>query len=105
MYALFPCPQACIRRRAILSAGANSACPDAASAERAVNEIWESYFSDTRPFDEVHVSLCRTVRLLDLSINPLITSELGISSNFAMENVTVNILPYCVLFIVVRTSQ
>ena len=73
MYALFPCPQACIRRRAILSAGANSACPDAASAERAVNEIWESYFSDTRPFDEVRVSpcpcgACPTVRLPDLLV-------------------------------------
>jgi len=96
MYALLPCPQACIHRRAILSACANSACPDAASAERAVNEIWESCFSDTRLFDEVHVSPCWTVRLLcrSMSINPLITLELGISSNFAMGNVTVNILPY-----------
>ena len=51
------CTQACVRRRAILSVRANPACLDAASAERAVNEVWESCFSDTRPFDEVRVSL------------------------------------------------
>jgi hypothetical protein len=28
-------------------------CPDEAAAERAVNEVWESCFGDTRPFDEV----------------------------------------------------
>lgn len=52
--------QACVRRRAVLSVRANPACPDTASAERAVNEVWESCFSDTRPFDEVYVSPCRT---------------------------------------------
>jgi hypothetical protein len=42
-----------VRRRAILSVRANPACPDDATAEKAVNEVWESCFSDTRPFDEV----------------------------------------------------
>jgi len=46
--------QACVRRRAILSVRANSACPDEAAAERAVNEVWESCFNDTRPFDEIY---------------------------------------------------
>ena len=32
---------------------ANPACPNEAAAERAVNEVWESCFNDTRPFDEV----------------------------------------------------
>ena len=45
--------QECVRRRAILAVRANPACPDQASAERAVNEVWESCFNDTRPFDEV----------------------------------------------------
>ncbi|KIJ11335.1 hypothetical protein PAXINDRAFT_164113 [Paxillus involutus ATCC 200175] len=45
--------QACVRRRAILSVRANPKCPDEAAAERAVNEVWESCFNDTRPFDEV----------------------------------------------------
>lgn len=45
--------QACVRRRAVLSVRANPACPDEATAERAVNEVWESCFNDTRPFDEV----------------------------------------------------
>lgn len=45
--------QACVRRRAILSVRANPSCPDEATAEQAVNEVWESCFNDTRPFDEV----------------------------------------------------
>ena len=32
---------------------ANPNCRDKESAERAVNEVWESCFNDTRPFDEV----------------------------------------------------
>ncbi|KAI0050590.1 hypothetical protein FA95DRAFT_1555515 [Auriscalpium vulgare] len=44
--------QACVRRRAVMSVMANPACPDQVAAERAVNEVWESCFSDTRPFDE-----------------------------------------------------
>jgi len=35
-----------------VSVAANPACPDHAAAERAVNEVWESCFNDTRPFDE-----------------------------------------------------
>ncbi|KAJ3863432.1 peptidase M76 family-domain-containing protein [Lentinula novae-zelandiae] len=46
--------QACIRRRAVTSVAANPACPSLAHAERAVNEVWESCFVDTRPFDEVY---------------------------------------------------
>ncbi|KAH7886436.1 peptidase M76 family-domain-containing protein [Phlebopus sp. FC_14] len=46
--------QTCVRRRAILSVRANPGCPDEAAAERAVNEVWESCFNDTRPFDEVY---------------------------------------------------
>ncbi|KIL71259.1 hypothetical protein M378DRAFT_64992 [Amanita muscaria Koide BX008] len=45
--------QACVRRRAAESVAANPACPDAATAERVVNEVWDSCFNDTRPFDEV----------------------------------------------------
>ncbi|KAI0059423.1 metalloprotease ATP23 [Artomyces pyxidatus] len=47
--------QACVRRRAVMSVMANPSCPDEASAERAVNEVWESCFNDTRPFDEASV--------------------------------------------------
>ncbi|KAH9963602.1 metalloprotease ATP23 [Russula dissimulans] len=46
--------QACVRRRAVLSVMANPNCPDKASAERAVNEVWESCSNDTRPFDEIY---------------------------------------------------
>ncbi|KAI0639921.1 peptidase M76 family-domain-containing protein [Trametes polyzona] len=48
--------QECVRRRAVLSVRANPACPDEAAAERAVNEVWESCFNDTRPFDEASVT-------------------------------------------------
>lgn len=43
-----------------MSVRANPACPDDATAERAVNEVWESCFNDTRPFDEVssHCACC-----------------------------------------------
>ncbi|EGN93536.1 hypothetical protein SERLA73DRAFT_115543 [Serpula lacrymans var. lacrymans S7.3] len=46
--------QACVRRRAVLSVRVNPSCPDEAAAERAVNEVWESCFNDTRPFDEIY---------------------------------------------------
>lgn len=45
--------QVCVRRRAILSVAANPNCPSREAAEKAVNEVWESCWSDTRPFDEV----------------------------------------------------
>ncbi|KAK2462891.1 hypothetical protein APHAL10511_005089 [Amanita phalloides] len=46
--------QACVRRRAAESVAANPACPDPATAERVVNEVWDSCFHDTRPFDEIY---------------------------------------------------
>ncbi|KNZ72946.1 Mitochondrial inner membrane protease ATP23 [Termitomyces sp. J132] len=49
--------QACVRRRAVTSVAENPACPDEATAEKAVNEVWDSCFNDTRPFDEVWRSL------------------------------------------------
>lgn len=36
-----------------MSVAANPSCPDEQAAERAVNEVFESCFRDTRPFDEV----------------------------------------------------
>jgi hypothetical protein len=56
LYPLFVLFQACVRRRAVLSVAANPACPDVETAERAVNEVWDSCFPDTRPFDEVSLS-------------------------------------------------
>ncbi|OXB36772.1 mitochondrial inner membrane protease ATP23 [Cryptococcus neoformans] len=46
--------QACVKRRAILSVLANPACTSPDMAEKAVNEVWESCFTDTRPFDEIY---------------------------------------------------
>lgn len=42
-----------MRRRAVLSVSLNPECPDEATAEKAVNEVWDSCIKDTRPFDEV----------------------------------------------------
>ena len=53
LWLILPSSQACVRRRAVLSVMANPNCQDKESAERAVNEVWESCFNDTRPFDEV----------------------------------------------------
>ena len=46
--------QECVRRRAIESVTANEACPDEATARKVVNEVFESCFKDTRPFDEIY---------------------------------------------------
>ncbi|KAG0249958.1 Mitochondrial inner membrane protease atp23 [Mortierella polycephala] len=46
--------QECVKRRAILSVQANPKCPDRATAEKAVNAVFESCYNDTRPFDEFY---------------------------------------------------
>ncbi|GAA5855958.1 hypothetical protein JCM8547_000430 [Rhodosporidiobolus lusitaniae] len=46
--------QACVRRRAILSVAANPDCKSREEAESVVNQVWESCFPDTRPFDEIY---------------------------------------------------
>ena len=40
-----------------MSVAANPNCKSREEAERAVNEVWESCFADTRPFDEVCLQL------------------------------------------------
>lgn len=46
--------QECVKRRATLSVQANPKCPDEQTAKRVVNEVWDSCFRDTRPFDEIY---------------------------------------------------
>jgi len=46
--------QECVRRRAIVSVRMHPGCPDDATAERVVNEVFESCVEDTRPFDEIY---------------------------------------------------
>ncbi|EAS35599.3 mitochondrial inner membrane protease ATP23 [Coccidioides immitis RS] len=46
--------QECVRRRAILSVQARPACKDEQHATQVVNEVWDSCFRDTRPFDEIY---------------------------------------------------
>ncbi|KAI4282592.1 MAG: hypothetical protein L6R35_005362 [Caloplaca aegaea] len=46
--------QECVRRRATLSVAARPACKDDVQASKIVNEVWDSCFPDTRPFDEVY---------------------------------------------------
>lgn len=45
--------QSCVKRRAILSILSNPSCKSEEMANKVVNEVWESCFKDTRPFDEV----------------------------------------------------
>ncbi|KAL4792906.1 mitochondrial inner membrane protease atp23 [Aspergillus venezuelensis] len=45
--------QECVRRRAILSVKARDTCKDEAQATKVVDEVWDSCFRDTRPFDEI----------------------------------------------------
>ena len=46
--------QNCVRRRAVQSVMSRPQCKDEAHAVQAVNEVWESCFRDTRPFDEIY---------------------------------------------------
>lgn len=46
--------QECVRRRAALSVAGRPACKDDVQAVRVVNEVWDSCFNDTRPFDEIY---------------------------------------------------
>ncbi|MCJ1237331.1 Mitochondrial inner membrane protease atp23 [Varicellaria rhodocarpa] len=46
--------QECVRRRAALSVAGRPFCKDDAHAARVVNEVWDSCFADTRPFDEIY---------------------------------------------------
>jgi inner membrane protease ATP23 len=46
--------QECVRRRAKISVALHPLCRDAAHAEQLVNEVWDSCFADTRPFDEIY---------------------------------------------------
>ncbi|KAF1350800.1 peptidase M76 family-domain-containing protein [Delphinella strobiligena] len=46
--------QECVRRRATLSVANRPACKDHAHATRVVDEVFDSCFNDTRPFDEIY---------------------------------------------------
>ncbi|EON66182.1 mitochondrial inner membrane protease atp23 [Coniosporium apollinis CBS 100218] len=46
--------QECVRRRATLSVMNRPGCKDDVHAARIVNEVWDSCFNDTRPFDEIY---------------------------------------------------
>jgi inner membrane protease ATP23 len=46
--------QECVRRRATLSVAARPNCKDDAHAARVVNEVFDSCFRDTRPFDRIY---------------------------------------------------
>lgn len=46
--------QNCVRTRAIQSVMARPRCKDDVHATKVINSVWDSCFSDTRPFDEVY---------------------------------------------------
>ncbi|CAN6674376.1 mitochondrial inner membrane protease Atp23p [Trichomonascus vanleenenianus] len=46
--------QACVKRRATLSVLANPNCKDDVMAAKVVNEVFDSCYNDTRPFDEIY---------------------------------------------------
>lgn len=46
--------QACVKRRATLSVMGNPSCKDEEHAKAIVEEVWDSCFSDTRPFEEIY---------------------------------------------------
>ncbi|KAL1873969.1 hypothetical protein VTK73DRAFT_670 [Phialemonium thermophilum] len=46
--------QNCVRMRAVQSVMARPRCKDDVHAVKVVNEVWDSCFNDTRPFNEVY---------------------------------------------------
>jgi inner membrane protease ATP23 len=46
--------QECVRRRATLSLMARPGVKDDVHAAKIINEVWDSCFNDTRPFDEIY---------------------------------------------------
>ncbi len=46
--------QDCVRRRAVFSVKNRPNCRDDVEAVKVVNEVWDSCFRDTRPFDELY---------------------------------------------------
>jgi len=44
----------CVRRRAVFSVKNRPNCQDDVEAVKVVNEVWDSCFRDTRPFDEIY---------------------------------------------------
>lgn len=46
--------QECVRRRAAISVSKRPNCKDDVEAAKVVNEVWDSCFADTRPFDEIY---------------------------------------------------
>ncbi|KAK4143880.1 mitochondrial inner membrane protease [Dichotomopilus funicola] len=46
--------QNCVRMRAIQSVMARPACRDDVHATKVVNEVWDSCFTDKRPFEEIY---------------------------------------------------
>ncbi|KAI9879440.1 MAG: Mitochondrial inner membrane protease atp23 [Pleopsidium flavum] len=46
--------QECVRRRAALSLKGRPGCKDDVHAAQIVNEVWDSCYGDTRPFDEIY---------------------------------------------------
>ncbi|KAI9853033.1 MAG: Mitochondrial inner membrane protease atp23 [Thelocarpon superellum] len=46
--------QDCVRRRAVASVMHRPFCKDQVQAIKVVNEVWDSCFADTRPFDEIY---------------------------------------------------
>lgn len=46
--------QQCVRRRALISLQGNPNCKDKQMASRIIDEVWDTCFKDTRPFDEIY---------------------------------------------------
>lgn len=56
-------PQDCVRRRAVLATSRHPKCESEEMAEKAVNEVFESCFADTRPFDDARCNSSDRTRL------------------------------------------
>ena len=46
--------QECVRKRAVMSVMNRPNCKDDVQAVKVVNEVWDSCYNDTRPFDDIY---------------------------------------------------
>ncbi len=70
--------QKCVKRRAVISILANPACNgDKEKAERTVDEVFDSCFRDTRPFDEVRITKLAQIHIVLTLLTFILSHTLG----------------------------
>ena len=91
--------QECVKRRAVLSVTANPNCKSPEEATRAVNQVWDSCFQDTRPFDAVSRYISLLIRFTNnqysTSISPSSPRTMPLRSSGSSRFVDFSCASFC----------